>query len=112
MTKQELLKKIQQLAFVKTELELFLDTHPNSPVALENYRECIEALDDLLEEYSEKHGPIQARDSVGDSWTWTDDPWPWQSDFPHNEWSASDGARRHGDVKNGNMNYENREGRG
>ena len=35
MTKSELMRKIQQLAFVKHEAQLFLDTHPNSTVALE-----------------------------------------------------------------------------
>lgn len=100
MNQSELMKKIQELAFVKCELELFLDTHPRSAVALENYKDCVEALDALRMQYAEKYGPICAKESYGDAWSWANEPWPWQHEFPNNL---------------GNMvmprNIENREGR-
>ncbi len=84
MMQNELIKKLQELAFVKCELELFLDTHPESAVALENYKECVRAYNAILMEYTEKYGPISAADVKGGKWTWTNDPWPWQHEFPHN----------------------------
>ena len=80
-SKEELMKKIQQLAFVKTELELFLDTHPNSEVALENYADLVEELNEAREEYAQMYGPISADESHG-GWTWVEGSWPWHGDFP------------------------------
>ena len=91
----ELMKKIQELSFVKCELELFLDTHPASAVALENYRDAVAALDAAVREYSEKYAPITAAYSVGDSWSWGREPWPWQTDFPNN------GGATNGKMKEG-----------
>ena len=82
-----MMKKIQELSFVKCELELFLDTHPESTVALENYRDCVTALDTLRMQYAEKFAPVSANESH-DGWSWTNDPWPWQTDFPGNQGST------------------------
>ena len=84
MTQTEMMKKIQELSFVKCELELFLDTHPESAVALENYKDCIAALDSLKMQYSEKFAPITASGTRGDTWSWTAEPWPWHHEFPNN----------------------------
>ncbi len=81
MSKSALMKKIQQLAFVKTELELFLDTHPECGVAMQNFEDTVSALDELYMQYAEKYGPIKSSDSH-DSWTWVEGSWPWHGDFP------------------------------
>lgn len=94
MNRCELMKKIQELSFVKCELELFLDTHPTSPVALENYKDAVAALDALVSEYTERFGPITAEGSVGDTWDWVNGPWPWHHEFPNNlggEWQGRNG---------------------
>lgn len=100
MTESALMKKIQELSFVKCELELFLDTHPKSAVALENYKDCVAALDSLRMQYAEKYGPICAKENLADGWSWTEEPWPWQHEFPNN----LDGAVMP-------RNIENREGK-
>ena len=51
MNKAELFKKIQQLSFVKVELELFLDTHPDCPAALEHYYRTVDEYAALVDEY-------------------------------------------------------------
>ena len=94
MDRYELIKKIQELSFVKCELELFLDTHKDSRVALENYNDAVEALKSLRERYAAEYGPITACESGEDSWRWTDGPWPWATEFPHNE-----GKWKNGEVK-------------
>ena len=81
MTKAELFRKIQELSFVKVELELFLDTHPDSRVAMDYYRETVEALKNYLTAYQAEHGPIHAEaGAMGDKWSWVDKPWPWQNE--------------------------------
>lgn len=75
----ELMKKIAQLAFVKTELELYLDTHPNCRAALDMYHKTVDELKILTETHKNLHGPIRAEDSVDtESWSWVNMPWPWQ----------------------------------
>ena len=49
MNREELLRKIQELSFVKCELELFLDTHPQCTVALDNYTDTVNALKKLTD---------------------------------------------------------------
>lgn len=79
ISKNDLYRKIQELAFVKTEIELFLDTHPDSRVAMDYYKETLAALDSYMTKYQSEYGPIHASSGVmGDRWAWVDMPWPWQ----------------------------------
>ena len=80
MTREEMVRNIQALAFAKTETELFLDGHPDCQAALTYYYETVDALRAATEEYEAKYGPITASGVRGDVWTWTDMPWPWQND--------------------------------
>ena len=75
------MKKIQELAFVKTELELFLDTHPDCKVALENYTDTVDALVKAREQYAASYGPVGAHE-CRESWSWVEGSWPWDADFP------------------------------
>ena len=78
--KNDLYRKIQELAFVKTEIELFLDTHPDSRVAMDYYKETLAALDSYMTKYQAEYGPIHATAGVmKDRWAWVDMPWPWQN---------------------------------
>ena len=82
MTKAELFRKIQELSFVKAEIELFLDTHPDSRVAMDYYRETVDALKNYMIAYQAEHGPILAESGImGDRWAWVDKPWPWQNNM-------------------------------
>ena len=78
--KNDLYRKIQELDFVKTEIELFLDTHPDSRVAMDYYKETLAALDSYMTKYQAEYGPIHATSGVmSDRWAWVDMPWPWQN---------------------------------
>ena len=79
MSREELLKKIQELSFAKTETELFLDTHPDCNLALEYYRKIIGELDVAMAEYQGTYGPLVAEASSMDKWDWVSSPWPWQN---------------------------------
>ena len=85
-SKDELYRKIQELSFVKNEIELFLDTHPDSKVAMDYYKETISALDNYMNAYHAQYGPILAAAGVmNDRWAWVDKPWPWQNNMKDDE---------------------------
>ena len=74
-----LAEKIRALKFVKTELELYLDTHPRCRTALDYYYRTIQELNRLVEEYQNTTGPLTAAGVMSDDeWTWVGGPWPWQ----------------------------------
>ena len=74
-----LMNEIMQLSFVKSELELYLDTHPECDTALDYYTKTVNALDALTEKYEGSTAPILASSGVGeDGWRWVKNPWPWQ----------------------------------
>lgn len=75
--KNELMMKIQKLAFAKVEAEQFLDTHPECRAALEYFKEVVKNLKAATEEYSLKYSPITSSDVSGDAWSWADGKWPW-----------------------------------
>ena len=77
-SKVELMKKIQELSFAKTETELYLDSHPDNSMALDYYKDIISKLDDAMTKYQNEYGPIYAEGVIGDRWTWVDGKWPWQ----------------------------------
>ena len=76
-----LAEKIQKLSFVKAELELYLDTHPNCRTALDYYQKTLMELARLNEQYENEVGPITAAGVRStDNWTWIGGPWPWQNE--------------------------------
>ncbi len=76
----DLYEKIRSLGFVKAELELYLDTHPDCRTALDYYYKTLAELKKLTDEYQNTVGPLTAM-GVTDTerWTWVDGPWPWQT---------------------------------
>ena len=90
LTKEALMRKVQELSFAKVDTELYLDTHPGCKTAIDYYHRTVDALDALIEEYENTVGPITARGVVSDEeWTWTNSPWPW-----HNGTEANGNSRR------------------
>lgn len=96
MSREELLKKIQQLSFALVETELFLDTHPDCQAAMTHYKAIVEELAAATAEYQNMYGPLIARETVGDRWSWVDSPWPWQNETQesHNNGSMSNNRGR------------------
>ncbi len=79
VTDTALLEKLRALSFVKTELELYLDTHPDCPAALDYYRRTVDELGELMEQYQMSYGPLIAAGGENASgWDWVKYPWPWQ----------------------------------
>lgn len=80
MTDREmLLKRIQVCDFVLNDTALFLDSHPEDPMALEYFRKYQELRKTAVEAYTGKYGPLSRKDFAGgERWNWVDGPWPWQ----------------------------------
>ena len=78
MSEDALMRKLQELSFMAVELELYLDAYPDSADALETYRRSTAELAALTRQYEERFGPLTARSSRGERWTWTTGKWPWQ----------------------------------
>ena len=75
----ELLKRLQALAFAKTECELYLDAYPECSAALDHYKGIVKEYLELMNKYENEYGPIRQENVVGDSWGWVKTPWPWQT---------------------------------
>ena len=74
----ELLKKIQELCFAKTETGLYLNAYPECVAALEYYKLVCEELEKLVVEYENTQGPLTMGGVNAEEWTWTKGIWPWQ----------------------------------
>ena len=77
----ELLKKIAEINFAITDLNLFLDTHPSNSEALELFKQLSATYGSLVFDYEKKFGPLTARSSNNPNYfSWVSDEykWPWQ----------------------------------
>ena len=72
------LGELQAISFAITELNLYLNTHPNDKEALEMLNELIKLSSAAKMRYTEKYGPLNIRDLENSkSYTWLNEPWPW-----------------------------------
>ncbi len=78
MNRSELLRAIQIADFALTEANLFLDSHPDDENALRYYAKYKARLDELMEDYVNRFGPLCAHQYASwDHWKWVDGPFPW-----------------------------------
>jgi spore coat protein JB len=76
---QEMLLEVQKLQFAALDTALYLDTHPNDPVALYRHKMHTDQLKTVKDAYEIQFGPmtIFSRE-VGDNWRYINSPWPWE----------------------------------
>ena len=71
--------ELQALGFALHELALYLDTHRDDKDALEMYRAYQQIYHDCMMKFEENHGAMaHGIPSDKDTYTWLDDPWPWE----------------------------------
>lgn len=71
--------ELQALDFVLTELGLYLDTHKKDREAFALYQKYARLAEEGRSRYVAMYGPLTQNDVVKcDSFTWLDDPWPWE----------------------------------
>ena len=77
--KCELLRAVDESAFVLQELALYLDTHPCCTAGLSRFQQARQAYCQAVETYTAKYGPLRFEQSDGcGCWQWTEAPWPWE----------------------------------
>ena len=82
MNKNELMQYISELEFAITDLNLYLDTHPDSREALEMFTKLSATLKSLKADYTKRYAPICASDAKNEtpfSWVSPEHKWPWQA---------------------------------
>lgn len=79
--KNELLRQISEVSFVCDDVRLYLDTHTDDTQAQQYYLEHCTRRNLLMQEYTFAYGVLRPDVMYYDThWTWTDDPWPWESE--------------------------------
>lgn len=71
--------ELMAIDFVTDELELYLDTHAEDREAFDLYQNFLALRKEARERYTARYGVITQCDQLGrDSYTWLQDPWPWE----------------------------------
>jgi|GEM_PF-73424 len=74
-----LLLEIMKYQLVTLDSALFLNTHPNDPIALIRHHEYSTRLMQLKEEFATKYGPLDSyTPDISGTWRYIDSPWPWE----------------------------------
>ena len=79
MNRNEMLRKVQMLGFVLTEVNLFLNTHPEDVAALRFHDKYNALHREAVSEYEYNFGPLTAGGvKTEEGWSWVNSPWPWE----------------------------------
>lgn len=81
-SRTRMMREIDEVSFVISDLILFLNTHPCDKEALACFEKMSGKRNELLKEYAGFYGPLTidtAADSCGDTWKWMEQPFPWES---------------------------------
>ena len=74
------LTQLQALNFVRTELGLYLDTHPEDKEAFALFQRYAEVEQKARAEYEAKYGPLSQKATAEQkSYNWILSPWPWEA---------------------------------
>lgn len=77
--RETMLYEIMALDFAGTDLNLYLDTHPDDKDSIELYNVISKKRTELVKSYETMFGPIDPRGYVNSdsTWDWIENPWPW-----------------------------------
>ena len=79
MTREEMLRKVQEADFVLYDVSLFLDTHPDNRAALDFFLQYQKEYTEATAAYEMYFGPLVSFDTdTSQGWTWVQGPWPWE----------------------------------
>lgn len=70
---------VMQYSFAITDMNLYLDTHPEDRAALNFLKELIKEEEKAKREYIMNYGPIDFCDTMGDKFEWVNGPWSWEN---------------------------------
>ncbi|OEH86208.1 spore coat protein CotJB [Desulfuribacillus stibiiarsenatis] len=80
VSKEKLLREIQELEFVAVELTLYLDMYPTDKRAVCQYNMVSEKMNRLKTQYQMEFGPLYSFGEFPSKypWEWVRTPWPWE----------------------------------
>lgn len=78
--REKALNRLQMYQFAMHDAKLFLDTHPNDRDALKAFRQYNKLVEDAMEDFVKRYGPVLASQVSEDaeSFDWVKGPWPWE----------------------------------
>lgn len=78
--REALLYQLMQYKFALTELDLYLDTHPNDGEAVSLYHNYLTIEKQMCDQYESMYGPLTLDSNyLGQNrWNWKNSPWPWE----------------------------------
>ena len=74
------LLNVMQYSFAITDLNLYLDLHPEDKYANKLFKEMVMEAKKAKEEYSKMYGPLSLNEVDGDTFDWINGPWSWEKD--------------------------------
>ena len=80
MSCEQMLTKISELEFTLTDLNLYLDTHPNNQEALDMFTKLSASLKSLKYDYAQRCRALCVNDVPNTApFQWASTKWPWQA---------------------------------
>lgn len=78
--REAMLEQWQQYNFILTDLNLYLDMHPEDREALSLYNKYLSIKEQICKKYESTYGPItlDSSDLGTNNWKWINGPWPWE----------------------------------
>lgn len=67
-------------SFAITDMNLYLDVHPEDMRALSYLKELIKEEEKVKKEYVMNYGPLDICDTKTDKFEWINSPWPWDKE--------------------------------
>lgn len=80
-SQMNMLKEIMEICFCLTDINLYLDTHPNDERAVALHNTFSKKYKELINMYSMKYGPLTNYDLSKYPWEYTNSPWPWEIEY-------------------------------
>ena len=74
----KLLQAVYETGFALDEATLYLDTHPDCPMAMQYFQNARRMNRQAMKSYEEVNGPLQVADADFNNWNWINGPWPWE----------------------------------
>jgi spore coat protein JB len=76
----QLLHQLQEVDFVLVELNLYLDTHPGDPQAIQQYNDYAQKRKRLKRKFESRFGPLTHFGHSKQQYPggWNEGPWPWE----------------------------------
>ena len=82
MDREQLLRKITMLDFMKTDIALYLNTHHNDHEMIMRFNAICKDCKKLRGMYEAEFGPLSQNSVMQKGeWCWMKNPWPWQEEY-------------------------------